>query len=169
MPSTDDGFPLELREVAYSHPHAATLTDLAQAYYRDIYGGPDSSPMRSDEFVLPRGAFFVGYVGADPVAMGGWRWRSVIEGWPSHRPAELRRMFVHPDQRGRGFARTLLATLEGSALGAGADATVLETGFVQVDAVGLYRASGYVDMPSFGHYAAEVGSLHLGKLLRSDS
>ena len=169
MPSTDDVFQLELREVAYSHPHAVTLTDLAQTYYRDIYGAPDSSPMPGDDFAPPRGALFVGYVAADPVAMGGWRWHSVIEGWPSQRPAELRRMFVHPDQRRRGFARTLLAALEGSARDAGADATVLETGFVQADAVGLYRASGYVDMPRFGHYAAEEGSLHLGKLLRSDS
>lgn len=156
---------LELREVPYSHAHAMTLTALAQAYYRDIYGGPDSSPMHSDEFTPPHGAFFVGYLGAAPVAMGGWRSHSVIAGWPARRPAELRRMFVHPDQRGRGFGQTLLATLEVSAFGAGADATVLETGFVQVDAVGLYRASGYVDIPSFGHYAAEEGSLHLGKLL----
>lgn len=158
-----------LREVEYSHPHAARLTDLAQAYYREIYGAPDSSPMDGNEFTSPRGAFFVGYVGADPVAMGGWRWHGVIQGFPARRPAELRRMFVHPGQRGRGFARTLLSLLEDSALSNGADATVLETGFPQFAAVRLYRSAGYVDIPPFGHYADEEASLHLGKLLLSCS
>jgi len=160
---------LELRKVAYSHPHSVTLTDLAQSYYRDIYGGPDSSPMESEEFTAPLGTFFVGYVGADPVAMGGWRLHAVIQGWPSRRPAEFRRMFVHPAQRGRGFARRLLATLEASARSAGMDSAVLETGLPQVAAVRFYRAAGYVDIPRFGHYAAEEGSLHLGRMLRTDS
>ncbi len=159
---------LELRQVAYSHEHAAVLTKHAQDHYRKIYGGPDTSPLETSDFTPPRGAFFLGYAAMDPVVMGGWRSHPPLEGWAPQSPAEIRRMFVHPAYRGRGFARKLLRTLEDSAHLAGADAMMLETGFVQVDAVGLYRACGYVEIPRFGHYADAEGSLHLGKLLATE-
>ena len=42
---------------------------------------------------------------------------------------------------------------------------VLETGGPQVEAVGLYRATGYTDIGRFGHYKNEADAVHLGKLL----
>ncbi len=156
---------LVVRETAYSHQDAVSLTALAQNYYHQIYGGPDDSPMDSDEFAPPHGVFFVAYAADVAVCMGGWRFHEPIDGWPGRRPAEIRRMFVHPDHRGRGFARTLLTTLEQSAQGAGADSMVLETGHIQTEAIGLYRATGYVDIPAFGHYADVEGSAHLGKVM----
>jgi ribosomal protein S18 acetylase RimI-like enzyme len=74
-------------------------------------------------------------------------------------------MFVRQTARGRGYARLLLSALESSAAAAGADAMVLETGAPQVEAVGLYRATGYQDVPRFGHYADSEDAVHLAKTL----
>jgi GNAT superfamily N-acetyltransferase len=115
--------------------------------------------------MAPCGHFVIGYASGRPVATGGWRLHTPIIGFASRRPAEIRRMYVAESARGRGFAQVLLAHLETTAQRAGADALVLETGRPQVAAVILYRAAGYDDIPSFGHYAAEDDAVHLGKLL----
>jgi GNAT superfamily N-acetyltransferase len=157
------GFVVE--QVGYRHPDIVALTADVQAYYEQIYGGPDSTPVDDAEFTPPRGAFFVGYDDGRPVAMGGWRWYHAPVRISAQRPAEIKRMYVVPDVRGRGLARRLLGHLEDNARAAGADALVLETGLPQPDAIALYRASGYTDIPRFGHYAGAPDAVHLGKLL----
>jgi GNAT superfamily N-acetyltransferase len=83
---------------------------------------------------------------------------------------EIKRMFVREPARGRGLARLLLAHLESTAFEAGIRRFVLETGLEQPDAVALYRSSGYVDVPPFGHYADYDDSVHLGRdFSRADS
>ena len=150
-------------QVPYEHPDVAALEQAAQHFYTQIYGGPDHTPFTTADFSPPRGAFFVGYLEGQAVAMGGWRFRTPGVPRVSRRPAEIRRMFVHERVRGRGFARLVLAALEAAA--AGADWMLLETGQPQVAAVGLYRSSGYVDVERFGYYAASETALNLGRPL----
>ena len=115
------------------------------------YGHPD-------EFAPPQGLFLVGYVDDVPVASGGWRAHD--DG-----SVEIKRMYVVPSARGKGFARQLLAELELSAKRAGHHRIILETGSKQPEAAALYRSSGYTDVPAFGFYAAHPTALHLGKSL----
>jgi GNAT superfamily N-acetyltransferase len=154
-----------LQPVPYEHPDIAALEQAAQQFYVKIYGSPDETPFTTCDFTPPRGAFLVGYLDEEAVAMGGWRFR--IPGVPrvARRPAEIRRMFVRERVRGRGFARLVLAALEASAAAAGADWMLLETGQPQVAAVGLYRSSGYVDVERFGYYADSEMALNLGRPL----
>lgn len=154
-----------IRELRTDHRDVAALDEEVQAYYVSIYGSPDGSPMDHDEFTRPAGRFYLGYDGELPVSMGGWRLHAPIEGFPAQRPAEIKRMYVRSTARGRGLARQMLAHLERSAAEAGADALILETGSIQPDAVGLYRSSGFTDIPAFGFYAGEELAVHLGKLL----
>jgi ribosomal protein S18 acetylase RimI-like enzyme len=155
-----------LQQVPYEHPDVAMLEQAAQDFYTMIYGGPDKTPFTTADFSPPQGAFFVGYLGDEAVAMGGWRFRAPGVPRVARRPAEIRRMFVHERVRGRGLARIVLATLEASAAAAGADWMLLETGQPQVAAVGLYRSSGYVDVERFGYYADSETALNLGRPLR---
>lgn len=155
----------ELRPVRYDSQAAMTLTELAQQFYVELYGGPDDTPFTVDEFSPPRGRFYVGYLDERPVVMGGWRFSPVIAPVGAVRPAEIKRMFVRSDARQRGLARRLLAALENTAQAAGADWMILETGQPQVAAVALYRASGYVDIAPFGFYANEPMAVSLGKRL----
>lgn len=143
---------LTLRPTPLDHPDAAALVALLQAYYVEIYGGHDDTPHAAAEFVPPRGYFVVGYVDDVAVACGGWRARD--EDDPPLRPgdAEIKRMFVHPAQRGRGLARAVLADLEAAAVRAGRLRMVLETGDRQPAAIGLYVSAGYAPMAPFGTY-----------------
>jgi ribosomal protein S18 acetylase RimI-like enzyme len=154
-----------LRQVPYAHPDVAALGQEAQEFYVEIYGSPDDTPFTTAEFAPPHGAFFVGYLDADAVAMGGWRFRTPGVPRVARRPAEIRRMYVRERVRGRGFGRIVLAALEASARAAGADWMLLETGRPQVAAVDLFRSSGYVDVERFGHYADSELALNLGRPL----
>jgi GNAT superfamily N-acetyltransferase len=154
-----------LQPVPYEHPDVATLEQAAQQFYVQIYGSPDETPFTTADFTPPHGAFLVGYLDEQAVAMGGWRFRTPGVPRVARRPAEIRRMFVRECVRGRGFARLVLAALEASAAAAGADWMLLETGQPQVAAVGLYRSSGYVDVERFGYYADSDMALNLGRPL----
>ena len=159
---------MELIPRRYGHPDVVALTDEAQAFYRELYGGPgDVSPMEAAAFEAPTGHFVVGYLEGVPVAMGGWRRLGDRPGLPSGNAAEIKRMYVAPATRGRGLSRIVLAELETSARAAGVDWLVLETGQPQQSAVGLYRASGYneVDGTPYGHYLGAPDVVHLGRSL----
>ncbi|MFJ9033730.1 GNAT family N-acetyltransferase [Streptomyces sp. NPDC102274] len=151
---------MEIVSLAYGrHPHVSRLVELLQAEYVEIYGAPDNSPTEPGQFSPPRGAFAVGYENQEPVAMGGWRFRG--EG-----RAELKRMYVIDEQRGRGQSRAILAWLEDSAAAAGASSMVLETNQRHPAAIGLYRSCGYTDVPAFGYYADDPLTVYLGRPLQ---
>ncbi|MBK1786849.1 GNAT family N-acetyltransferase [Prauserella cavernicola] len=157
---------MDIRVVPFDHPDAVKLIDLVQQEYVTRYGDPDVTPVAPREFAPPRGLFLVGYLAGVAVACGGWRAHDGPE--PTFRPgdAELKRMFVLDTERGKGFARALLAELERTALAAGRRRAVLETGTEQPEAIALYRSSGYGDIPGFGVYRDEPESVYLAKELK---
>jgi putative acetyltransferase len=65
---------------------------------------------------------------------------------------ELKRMYVVPAARGRGFARVLLTCLEHVAREAGHPALRLSTGELQPEAMALYESSGYQRTAPWGKY-----------------
>lgn len=149
---------LELREEPYDAPVVQALVDEVQQEYVARYGGPDDTPVDGAEFAPPHGRFVVGYLDTDPVAMGGLR-------RVGDRDMELKRMYVAPRARGRGFARVLLAHLEQLARDAGAARVILETGHRQPEAMQLYETSGYHRIDNFGHYKCEPLSVSYAKHL----
>ncbi len=157
---------LDLRRVRYDSPDPAALTEQVQEFYAAVYGAPDTTPFTADDFAPPLGGFLVGYLDGRPVAMGGWRFAPPAAPAGARRAAEIKRMYVAAQARGRGFAAALLTALEDEAQAAGADWMVLETGLPQVAAIRLYRSGGYVDIAPYGFYAAEPSVVSLGKRLR---
>ena len=77
--------------------------------------------------------------------------------------AEVKRMFVEAEMRGRGVGRALLRRLEREARRRGARALVLEMGADQPAAAGLYRSFGFAPIPCWGEYLATPKSVCLGK------
>ena len=116
-------------------------------------------------FDPPQGAFFVGYVDGEPVAMGGWRLRSDVRALGADRSAEVKRMYVAPAARRQGLARAVLAHLEQTAAGAGAEVMVLETGTEQPEAIAMYERAGYQRVEGFGYYTWSPKSRCYGKRL----
>lgn len=154
---------VQIRSVAFDHPDAMKLIAEVQQEYVLRYGSPDKTPVDPAEFAPPDGHFFVGYLNDSPIASGGWR---VHDGpVPEFRvgDAEMKRMYVSADARGRGFAREMLARLEHTARGAGRLRMVLETGTKQPEALELYRSAGYSGIPNFGVYRCDPDSVCLAK------
>jgi GNAT superfamily N-acetyltransferase len=146
---------MRIEVVDYSSPEAAELIEEVQHEYVLRYGGRDDAPVDPAEFAPPKGLFLVGYLDGTAAACGGWR---------SHgSEAEIKRMYVRQNGRGRGLARAVLAELERTALAAGHRRMILETGSKQPEAVALYRSAGYTAVPAFGYYADTPLSIHLGK------
>ncbi|WP_139977741.1 GNAT family N-acetyltransferase [Nocardioides litoris] len=164
-PAVHPAVQLRLEPAAYGDPDVVALVDRVQAEYVERYGSPDESPVDPALFVAPHGTFVVGYLDDVPVATGAWR-ASTVEVFGAARTAEVKRMYVVPEARGRGLARVVLAHLEASAAAAGIEALVLETGLRQPEAIALYESSGYVPVPGFGHYTGSPLSRCFGKDLR---
>lgn len=158
-----------LRSTPLDHRNAFALVTRLQAYYREIYGGHDGTPIDATEFAPPGGHFVVGYVEGVAVACGGWRARD--GGDPALRPgdAEVKRMFVDQAARGRGYGHAVLADLERTAARSGRRRMVLETGVRQPEAIGLYVSAGYAPMPPFGACRDAPGSRHFAKLLHGNT
>src|SRR3984893_15873794 len=64
--------------------------------------------------------------------------------------AEVKRMYVEPDLRGRGVAKEILDHLEAAARLIGTRRLVLETGIYQAEAIGLYRRAGFNPVRCWG-------------------
>ncbi|TFD90147.1 MULTISPECIES: GNAT family N-acetyltransferase [Cryobacterium] len=79
--------------------------------------------------------------------------------------AELKRLFVHAEARGRGVAGRLLDRIEADAAGRGIRSLALETGTLQHAAMALYRGRGYEQIDLFGPYVGEELSVCFAKSL----
>ena len=63
--------------------------------------------------------------------------------------AEIKRMFVLPEQRGRGIAKKILERLGGFAQDFEYDRIRLETGIKQPESIALYGKAGFYRVPNF--------------------
>ena len=126
--------------------------------------GDDDEPVHAPvaAFVPPHGLFLVALSEGVPVGCGGFR---------PHEDgvAELKRMYVRPQARGRGLARHLLSALEDAAARAGYRELWLETGLSQPEAIALYESSGYQPIPTFGQYAGAPDQRCYAKVLEPPS
>ena len=66
--------------------------------------------------------------------------------------AELKRVFLRKDYRGKGIAKELMGRIEASARAKGYHKMILETGKPLVDAFQLYTRLGYQVIPNYGQY-----------------
>jgi GNAT superfamily N-acetyltransferase len=102
--------------------------------------------------------FLVAYLDGRPVGCGAFR---PMGGGA----AEVKRMYVEPECRGRGIARRVLAELEERARRAGHALARLETGIRQPEAIRLYESAGYRRIPNYGIYADNPDSVCFEKSL----
>ncbi|GAA2843617.1 putative acetyltransferase [Aminobacter aminovorans] len=80
--------------------------------------------------------------------------------------AELKRMWVVPEARGKGISKAVLADLEARVLDAGHSLLRLETGIDNHEALALYERKGFVRRGPFGDYREDPLSVFMEKQLR---
>ena len=80
--------------------------------------------------------------------------------------AEIKRMFVLPEKRGKGIASTVLNALEIWAKENGFQNAILETSNQLTNAISLYQKSGYEVIPNYGQYIDVESSVCMKKILK---
>ncbi|WP_454041748.1 GNAT family N-acetyltransferase [Cellulosimicrobium sp. Marseille-Q8652] len=134
---------------------ALALFARQQAELAERYGEPDSGAFDATELL----AALVVRDGTQPVACVALR---DVSGTPDgrgghHAPStgEVKRLFVAPEHRGRGHARTAVRAVHEHAAALGLRRLVLETGTRQPESIDLYLDLGYRPIESYGHYAGD--------------
>lgn len=79
--------------------------------------------------------------------------------------AEIKRMYTVPEYRGKGIAKAILTELELWAKEENYTSSILETGYLQKDAIGLYQKLGYEIIDNFGQYKGVENSVCMKKSL----
>jgi DNA-binding MarR family transcriptional regulator/GNAT superfamily N-acetyltransferase len=90
----------------------------------------------------PAGEFLVAYLHGEAVGCGAVKHHA-------DQPAEIKRMWIATNARGLGLGRRLLDRLEECARAGGARVAHIETSAVLVEALSLYRSTGWVEVPAF--------------------
>jgi pyruvate dehydrogenase E1 component alpha subunit len=125
---------IRIEPIATAHPDAQTMLGRYYDELRSRFGINVASP--PSDMDPPGGAFLVAYEGDKPVASGGIRPLELGT-------CEIKRMYVAPDARRRGYARVLLDALEARARDMGFRRVVLDTISGLGEANSLYEKSGY--------------------------
>lgn len=129
-------------------PASADARTAVAAYFRELdetfEGGFDVSAGAADEETLggERGRFIVAR--GDGVVVGCGGLQSLADDI-----GEIKRMWVHRDWRGLGLAGRLLRRLEQEAAALGHQVVRLDTNSSLVEALAMYRAAGYVEIPRY--------------------
>jgi GNAT superfamily N-acetyltransferase len=114
--------------------------------------------LHPDEIVTFPGVFLLARYDGEVIACGAVR--PLESGL-----AELKRMYVVPSARRRGYARRLLEELEQVARDLDVRVLRLETGVHQPESVALYEAAGYQRIAPYGEYIGNIYSLCYEKQL----
>lgn len=136
---------IEFAVVDPGHPAAREATDRYLAElderFHNGYVRNGTISAADDEVRLPRGITLIATLHDEPAALGLLKFHDGT--------THLKRMWVSPELRGLGLGRRLLTTLEAHAAEHGIHTIQLETNFALTEAIALYRAAGYVEVPAF--------------------
>ncbi|MDQ3172774.1 MAG: GNAT family N-acetyltransferase [Acidobacteriota bacterium] len=137
---------------------AQLLTELSEKYPDELRG----TPLIPEELAAAGAAFLVARRDGRPVGCGAIR---------PFKPgvAEVKRMFVVQEARGRGVGRAILENLETFATNFGYRSVRLETGLKQPEAISLYQSAGYHRAPCYGPYRENPLSVCFEKVLDAPS
>ena len=139
---------LTFRTVAFDAEPAASLVGAMRQEMRALYDNLDMDAAYMPaagprELGPPGGTFLVGFeADGRPICCGGVK--ALEDG-----ACEIKRMYVLPEDRGRGVARELLAALEDAARSLGYAIARLDTGPRQAHAERIYRTAGYRPIGNF--------------------
>jgi GNAT superfamily N-acetyltransferase len=128
----------------------------AELSVRYTEAGANHFTLDAHEVLAGRGAIFVLYEGGEPVGCSAIRRIDVDT-------AELKRMYVVPEARGRGVAAKLLHVTIDEARKLAVRRMVLETGERQPEAIALAEKFGFARIERFGGYVDSPLSVCMGR------
>jgi putative acetyltransferase len=151
---------MQIARLAPTLPAAQRLIALSDAHMDADYPAQSNHPESVPGLQLPNVRFVGGYVDGELVACGAVK---VLHDDGSY--GEIKRMFVLDSQRGKGYSKAILRTLEAHLGQSSIRLARLETGIRQIEALGLYRRQGYAEPGPFGAYGLDPLSVFMEKRL----
>ena len=151
------------------HPGTDTarlLISELDAYLDPLYPAESQHGYDAEKLIAQGVDFFVLFEEGKPAACGGVQHCGNPSG-AEDSYGEIKRMYVRPGFRGRGYAKKMLEHLEGVAGAKGYQKVRLEVGISQPEALGLYEQTGYYKIPPFGDYWDDPLSYFYEKVLGS--
>lgn len=140
------------------NPDILALLEAGEAYGAALYPAESNHYLPLDALRAPNVLFLAARDAAGTAIGTG----AIVlnDGW-----AEIKRMWIVPEARGRGLSKLLLARVETHAAEHGIRTIRLETGIHNTEALGLYRRQGYVEREAFAPYAPDPLSIFMEKQL----
>lgn len=126
-------------------PDAMALIEELETHLASLYPAASRHGFSVEKLLREEVAFFLLRADGTPAACGGIKLFGTDYG-------ELKRMYVRPAFRGRGFGKVMLDHLAGHARQHGVSLLRLETGIHQREAIGLYERMGFQRIPPFPPY-----------------
>ncbi|MEY5037457.1 MAG: hypothetical protein RL472_563 [Pseudomonadota bacterium] len=147
----------DVTEIAEADPDTPEALGCLAAYYGLLVEAIPDLP--ADKLPLPlpdaaayrppQGVFLLALSDGMPVGCVSLRPLEGVE-------AEVKRLWVHPDARGQGLARRLMAALEARARAMGYQRLKLDSNSALTDAITLYRRMGWADCAPYTSFPADV-------------
>jgi len=148
-------------EIENLNPDAEEVQQLiaaSDAFYVDLYPA-ESNHLESNADLKRANVLFIGgRIDGQLVASGAAK---IMQDDGDY--AEIKRVFVRDQFRGRGLSRAIMQHLETELQARGVTLFRLETGVKQPEALGLYRKLGYQERAPFGAYHADPLSVFMEK------
>lgn len=145
---TDNTIPnIAIRRTDPREDDVRRLIEELDAYQNMLYPAESNFQLDFETMAQPQMRFYSVAVDGQVLGCGGF--------WLHDDYAEVKRVYVHPKSRGLGLGRKIMAHLEAEILREGRGVARLETGISQPEALGLYRALGYVDCGPFSDYPSD--------------
>ena len=130
-----------------------------EEYYSNIVGGIENRkefiPYNISECITE---VLIVYIDDEAVGCAGLKRYSEID-------AEIKRVWVEPEQRGHHIALDMMAQIEERASNDGYKRTILQTREIMEDAVELYKKLGYTKIDNYPPYDKLDGAICFAKEL----
>jgi ribosomal protein S18 acetylase RimI-like enzyme len=124
---------------------ARTLITELEATLDPLYPAESQHGLSVEQLLREKVAFFVLRQDGVAAGCGGVQLFGTEYG-------EVKRMYIRPQYRGLGLAKSMLDHLESYARERDVKLLRLETGIYQTEAIGLYERMGFQTIPPFGAY-----------------
>ncbi len=134
-----------------------SFLNASEDYAASLYPAESNHMLDVETLLRPQMNFFGVLVDGAVKGCGGF--------WAHEDYVEIKRVWIDPSARGLGLSRKLMTVVEDEARVMGFKFARLETGISQPEALGLYRALGYVDRGPFGDYKLDPLSVFMEKAL----
>jgi len=140
----------ELMSLVLEHMEAPTddarvLIDELDAELSGLYTPEQRHGLSIARVFQPSVLFFIARLDGEPVGCGGIAFEDGV--------AEVKRMYVRPQARGRNVGQAILTRLEEESRARDVSRLTLETGDAQHAAIRFYERAGFTRCAAFGVYA----------------